>query len=143
MWSVHELLESYKWCSVVTLWCSISPRCPFLFVKGILMLHKWKPKFEFFSCNFWIFQTNLEVHGANTIWHVVVHTCAKFGFIWAMLGETIVPKHHNGVNKHDRCTSFSSYLVDCLRIIVSSSLLVLMDITWHTDSIGKGFKRFW
>ena len=35
---VHELLESYKWCSVVTLWCVASPHdVPFLFVKGILV----------------------------------------------------------------------------------------------------------
>ena len=109
------------------------------------MLHKWKSKFEFCSFNFWNFQTNLEVHGSSTIWHVVVHTCAKFGLIWAMLAETIVPKHHNGVNEHDRCTSFLvSYLVGCLRIIVSSKLLFFMDIIiWHKDSIGEGFKRFW
>ena len=36
----------------------------------------------------------------------------------------------------------SSYLVGCLRIIVSSSLLFFMDIIWHKDSIGEGFKRF-
>ena len=55
------------------------------------MLHKWKPKFEFFHVIFEI-RTNLEVNGANTIWHVVVHTFEKFGLIWAMLGETIVPQ---------------------------------------------------
>ena len=53
------------------------------------MLHKWKPKFEFFHVIFEFFLANLEVHGAKTIWHVVVHTCAKFGLIWAMLGEKI------------------------------------------------------
>ena len=109
LWLVHELVESYKWCSAVTLlWCSISPRCPFLvckrhfgrcFTNGSLNLS--------FLWHFWNFQINFEVHGANTIGHVVVvHTCAKFGLIWAMLGETIVPKHHKGVNEHDRCTSF-------------------------------------
>ena len=70
------------------------------------MLHKWMPKFEFFHVIFENLNQFGSAYGANTIWHVVVHTCEKFGLIWAMLGETIVPKHHNGVNEHDRCTSF-------------------------------------
>ena len=36
----------------------------------------------------------------------------------------------------------SSYLVGCLRIIVSSSLLFFMDIIWHNESIGEDFDKF-
>ena len=70
------------------------------------MLHKWKPKFVFFMYFSKISNQFGSAYGDNTIWHVVVHTFEKIGLIWAMLGETIVPKHHNGVNEHDRCTSF-------------------------------------
>ena len=37
----------------------------------------------------------------------------------------------------------SSDLVGCLRIIISSSLLFFIDIIWHKDSIGEGFKDFY
>ena len=61
----------------------------------------------------------------------------KLGLIWAMLGETIVPKHHNGVNEHDRCTTFL--------IIFSSSLLLFMDIIdtmIPMVKISKDFDKF-
>ena len=70
------------------------------------MLHKYMPKFEYFHEFLRKIQTNLSWNGANIICHVVMHTCAKVGVIWAMYGEEIVPKHENGVNEQDRPTSY-------------------------------------
>ena len=70
------------------------------------MLHKYVPKFEFFYFFFENFQTKVAWNGANIICHVLMHTCAKFGLIWAMLDEEKFPKHENGVNEHDRPTSY-------------------------------------
>ena len=54
------------------------------------MLHKWKPKFEFFHVIFEFFKSFLKCMVLTPLgMHVEVYTCAKFGLIWAMLGEKI------------------------------------------------------
>ena len=86
------------------------------------------------------------MHGAKTIWHVVVHTCAKFGLIWAMLGETIVPKHYNGVNKYDRCTSFlillSGFALELLFPLVCYFSWTLFDTRIPLVKVSKDFDKF-
>ena len=80
LWLVHELLESYKWCYVVTLWCSISPRCPFLvckrhfgrcFTNGSLNLSFVHLIFEIFK----------------PIWKYMV--LAQFGMLWCTLVQNL------------------------------------------------------
>ena len=70
------------------------------------MPHKYMPKFEYFHEWFENFQTNLAWNGANIICHVLMHTCAKFVIIWAMVGQEMVSKDENGVNGHVRRTSY-------------------------------------
>ena len=86
------------------------------------------------------------MNGAKTIGHVVVHTCAKFGLIWAMLGEKIVPKHHNGVNEHDRCTSFlvllSGIALELLFPLVCYFSWTLFDTMNPLVKISKDLDKF-
>ena len=87
------------------------------------------------------------MHDANTIWHVVVHTSENFGLVWAMLGETIVPNHHNGVNEHDRCTSFLIYptywvALELLFPLVCYFSWTLFDTMNPLVRISKDFDKF-
>ena len=86
------------------------------------------------------------MHGAKTIWHVVVHTCANFGLIRATLGETIVPKHHNGVKEHDRCTLFlillSGIALELLFPLVFYFSWTLIDTKIPLVKVSKDFDKF-
>ena len=140
---VNELSRSSKWCSVVTLRCSMSPWSPFVECKSVFgtCFTMGRPNLSFFMK----FLKISNQFGMAWWWNHFSCGDAHLCKVWGHLGNPrwkIVPELQNGVNGHDRRTSYLIPHRWLPWIFFSPSLLFFMDINWHTDATGEGFMIF-
>ena len=139
-----KLVGWYEWCFVVTMWCTITPSCALQDAKRddfVRCLTKWNSKFEFFARFFWKFQTKYAWHGESLFWHVTACTLVPNWLLAILTRRLNGPIVSIGVEGHNRLINIDR--TSTMSIVWIGRQRLFIQITWHTNAISEGFKRFW